>query len=27
MNHSFQEVILQATGADSLYHIEDLQSL
>ena len=27
MNHNFQEVILQATGADSLYHIEDIQSL
>jgi hypothetical protein len=27
MNHNFQEVILQATGADALYHIEDIQSL
>ena len=27
MNHNFQEVILQATGAESLYHIEDIQSL
>lgn len=27
MNHSFQEVILQATGAEALYHIEDIQSL
>ena len=27
MNRSFQDVILQATGAGSLYHIEDIQSL
>ena len=27
MNHNFQEVVLQATGADALYHIEDIQSL
>ena len=27
MNHSFQEIILQATGADALYHVEDIQSL
>jgi hypothetical protein len=27
MNHNFQEVVLQATGAESLYHIEDIQSL
>ena len=27
MNHNFQEVIRQATGADSLYHIEDIRSL
>jgi len=27
MNHNFQEVILQATGADALHHIEDIQSL
>ncbi len=27
MNHNFQNVILQATGADALYHIEDIQSL
>jgi len=27
MNHNFQDVILQATGAGSLYHIEDIQSL
>jgi len=27
MNTDFQEVILQATGADALYHIEDIQSL
>jgi hypothetical protein len=27
MNHRFREVVLQATGADALYHIEDIQSL
>ena len=27
MNHNFQDVILQATGAEALYHIEDIQSL
>ena len=27
MKHNFQDVILRATGADSLYHIEDIQSL
>ena len=27
MNHDFQEVILEATGAAALYHIEDIQSL
>lgn len=27
MNHNFREVILQATGADSVFHIEDIQSL
>jgi aminoglycoside phosphotransferase (APT) family kinase protein len=27
MNRSFQDVILQATGAEALFHIEDIQSL
>jgi len=27
LNDNFQEVVLQATGADALYHIEDIQSL
>ena len=27
MNHNFQEVVLQATGADFLYHIEEIESL
>ena len=27
MKHDFQAVILEATGADSLYHVEDIQSL
>ena len=27
LNDNFQEVVLQATGADALYYIEDIQSL
>ena len=27
MNRNFEDIILQATGAEALYHIEDIQSL